>query len=130
MIGSASTHCSAALPRWLGRGAVGLMAGATLALAACATAPKEQLAVARAEVDRAAATSAEAPVELASARAKLERANLAMANKDYRQARELADEAAADAGLAEARARSARSQRALNEVNESIRQLRAQLDSQ
>ncbi len=132
MFGSTSTHNSTALPRWMGRGAVGVMAGATLALAACATAPapKEQLAVAQHAVDQAAATSAEAPQELASAREKLERANLAMANKDYRQARELADEAAADAGLAEARARSTRSERALNELNESIRALRAQLDSQ
>lgn len=123
-----SSHCAASLPRWLGRGAVGLVAGGTLALAACATAPKDQMAVAHRAVDQAAATSAESPAELASARQTLERADLAMANKDYRQARELAAQAESEAGLAEADARSARSDRALKELNESIRQLRAQLD--
>lgn len=130
MSATTSSRDPTSLPRWLGRSAVGVVAGATLALAACATAPKEQLAVAHHAVDQAAATSAEAPLELASAREKLERANLAMAHKDYRQARELAAEAEADAGLAEARARSTRSERALDELNQSIRALRAQLDTQ
>ena len=51
-----------------------------------------------------------------------------MARKDYVQARQLADEAAADAALAQATARTARSSRALTEVRESIRQLQAQLN--
>jgi hypothetical protein len=103
---------------------------ATLSLlAACSTTPppKEQMAVSRASVERASGpAAAEAPLELAAARDKLERANVAMANKDYDQARRLAQEADAEAALAEAKARSTRSERALVEVRESIRQLREQ----
>jgi hypothetical protein len=65
---------------------------------------------------------------LATARDKLTRANQAMARKDYVAARQLADEAAADAALAQATARSARSSRALAEVRQSIQQLQAQLN--
>ncbi len=107
-----------------------LLAAATVALlAACASTPppREQLAVGRAAVDRASGpAAAEAPVELAAARDKMERANLAMANKDYPLARQLAEQAEADATLAEAQSRTARSDRALTEVRESIRMLREQ----
>jgi len=111
-----------------GRGA--LCMAAALALAACASpdAPKEQMAVANSAVDQATANAAEAPAELATARDKLTRANQAMARKDYVAARQLADEAAADAALAQATARSARSSRALTEVRQSIQQLQAQLN--
>jgi len=104
---------------------------AATALAGCATssdAPKEQMAVANSAVDQATGNAAEAPAELATARDKLARANAAMARQDYVAARHLADEAAADAALAQATARSSRSSRALAEVNESIRQLQAQLN--
>lgn len=101
-----------------------------LALAACASPPppKEQLAIANSAVDQASSNAADAPAELASARDKLSRANAAMAAKDYVGARQLADQAAADAALAQAKARSARSDRALSELTESIRQLQAQLN--
>ena len=111
--------------------AVFLAAFAAAALSACAThgdPPKEQIAVANSAVDQATGNAAEAPAELSTARDKLARANAAMARKDYVQARQLADEAAADSALAQATARSARSGRALAEVNESIRQLQAQLN--
>lgn len=100
-------------------------------LGACAGAPepREQMAVSRAAVERASGpAAAEAPVELAAARDKLQRANLAMVQKDYTQARQLAEQAEADAALAEARARVTRSDQALTEVRESIRQLRAELN--
>ena len=111
--------------------AVLLAVFAAAALSACATqgdAPKEQMAVANSAVDSAAGNAAEAPAELSSARDKLNRANAAMARKDYVQARHLADEAAADAALAQATARTARSSRALAEVRESIQQLQTQLN--
>ena len=104
---------------------------AAAALSACSTtgdAPKEQMAVANASVEQATGNSADAPVELAAARDKLTRANQAMARKDYVLARQLAEEAAADAALAQATARSARSGRALSEVRESIQQLQSQLN--
>ena len=113
-----------------GRG-VALAVLAAAALAACATtgdAPKEQMAVANSAVDQASGNAAEAPAELSTARDKLTRANAAMARKDYVAARQLADEAAADAALAQATARNARSSRALAEVRQSIQQLQTQLN--
>ena len=99
-------------------------------LGACASTqpPNEQLAVGKAAVERANGTAAaEAPVELAAARDKLTRANLAYANKDYALASDLAEQAEADATLAEAQARSMRSSRALTEVHEGLRQLREEM---
>jgi hypothetical protein len=102
-------------------------------LSACATAPppQEQLAVGRAAVERASGpAAAEAPMELAAAREKIGRANVAMANKDYVLARQLAEQADADAALAEAQSRSVRSGRALSEVRASIEQLRTEMNKQ
>ncbi len=98
-------------------------------LTACAsTPPHETLAVGRAAVERAnGPAAAEAPVELASARDKINRANVAFANKDYALARQLAEQAESDATLAEAQARSVRSDKALTEVREGIRQLRDEM---
>ncbi|MBW8760742.1 MAG: DUF4398 domain-containing protein [Burkholderiales bacterium] len=110
------------------RGAIAALAA--LALAACASPPppKEQMAVANSAVGQASGSSADAPAELTAAKDKLTRANQAMANKDYVLARQLAEQASADAALAQASARSARSNRALTEVRESIQQLQAQLN--
>jgi len=107
-----------------------LVTCAALALAACASTPepKEQMAVANSSVEQATGNAAEAPAELSTARDKLARANVAIAKKDFVMARQLADEAAADAALAQATARSARSERALTEVRESIKQLQVQLN--
>ncbi len=108
-----------------------IAAALALSLAACASVepPREQLAVSRAAVERASGpAAAEAPLELAAGRDKLERANVAMINKDYTQARQLAEQAEADAALAEARARATRSDRALGELRASIRALREELD--
>ena len=94
-------------------------------LAACAgNPPTAELAVGRAAVERATGPAADAPIEMAAARDKLARATTGYANKDYALARQLADEADADATLAEAQARSARSTRALAEVRDGIRMLR------
>ena len=101
---------------------------ALLALAACSSPqpPAAEVAVGRASVERATAAAPEAPMEISSARDKIARANVAMANKDYATARRLAEEADADARLAEAKARASRSETALAEVREGIRQLREQ----
>ena len=104
---------------------------AILTLAGCASSgdlPREQMAVARSAVDRAAGPAgADAPVEVSQARDKLERANAAVARKDYDEARRLAEQAEADANLAEAKSHSVRSDRALGEVREGIRQLREEI---
>jgi hypothetical protein len=108
-----------------------LAAASTLALlGACASTPPpmEELAVGKAAVEKASGpAAAEAPAELAAARDKINRANIAYANKDYRYARQLAEQAEADATLAEAQARSVRANTALTEVRESIRQLREEM---
>jgi hypothetical protein len=105
-------------------------ASALALLGACASTPPpmEQLAVGKAAVEKASGpAAAEAPVELAAARDKINRANVAYANKDYTLARQLAEQAEADASLAEAQARAVRSSTALTEVRESIRQLREEM---
>jgi 3-hydroxyisobutyrate dehydrogenase-like beta-hydroxyacid dehydrogenase len=105
-------------------------ASALALLGACASTPPpiEQLAVGKAAVEKASGpAAAEAPAELAAARDKINRANIAYANKDYQYARQLAEQAEADASLAEAQARSVRASTALGEVRESIRQLREEM---
>ncbi len=106
-----------------------LALAATLAACSSVPPPREQMAVGRAAVERASGPAAnEAPVELAAARDKIARANRAMAEQDYATARRLAEEAEADATLAEATARAKRSEKALNELRESIRVLRTELN--
>ncbi|WP_310384985.1 DUF4398 domain-containing protein [Roseateles sp.] len=106
-----------------------LSAVLVLLLAACAgTPPTAQMAVSKAAVERADASAAvDAPVEMAAARQKLAAANAAFANKDFELARRLAEQAEADAALAEGQARSVRSAKALAEVREGIRQLRDEM---
>lgn len=107
-----------------------LAVAAIAVMSACAStpAPTEQMAVARASVERATGpAAAEAPLEMAAARDKLNRANAAMAAKDYALAKRLAEEAEADATLAEARSRSLRSAKALTEVRDGIRMLREEI---
>ena len=104
------------------------LAGMVLLSACAGTPPNEELAVARAAVERATGpAAAEAPVEMAAARDKITRANAAFAGKDYTLARQLAAEAEADATLAEAQSRSVRSTRALTEVRDSARMLREEM---
>lgn len=109
----------------------GAMAGAALALmlGACASTPPpmSELAVGAAAVERAAGAAADAPMSVTVARDKLARANVAYANKDYPLARQLAEQAEADAVLAEAEARSIRSDKALREVRAGLRQLRDEM---
>lgn len=100
-------------------------------LSACASTPPPvaQMAVGQAALERAnGSAAAEAPVELAAARDKMARANAAFANKDYLLARQLAEQAEADANYAESWARSVRSNRALSEVRDGLKQLRKGLD--
>ena len=107
-----------------------LVASAACLTSACSSVPppREQMAVSKSAVERASGPAgSEAPVELARARDKLERANLAMGSRDYDEARRLAEQAEADANLAEARARSVRAAQALQEVRESIRMLREEM---
>ena len=110
-----------------------LLAGALLFLAGCASpppAPTAQLAVSKATVDQAISAGAPefAPAELSSARDKLDRANLAMATKDYAQARILAEQAQVDAQLAVTKTRSAKAEKSAAALREDNRVLREEVN--
>lgn len=88
------------------------------------------VAVSRAAVDSAASAGAAelAPDEMRAAREKMIRANQALKDRDYKLARELADQAQADAKLAQSKANSVKATTAANEINENIRVMREELD--
>ena len=104
--------------------------GAAIALSAagCATTPipNEQLAVAKASVQSAEQAGAPelAPVEMAAARDKLARAEKAAADRNAQPATELAEQANADAQLAEATAQEQHSRKAAMELDPSLQALR------
>lgn len=88
------------------------------------------VAVSRAAVDNAAGAGATelAPDEMASARDKMARANKALADHDYRLAKDLADQAQADAKLAQSKANSAKATEQADALNENVRVLREELN--
>ncbi|HEY2780903.1 MAG TPA: DUF4398 domain-containing protein [Steroidobacteraceae bacterium] len=106
----------------------GVCAAMALTAAGCVTTPppNEQLAVAKASVQRAEQAGAPelAPVEMAAARDKLARAESAAANHDARPATQLAEQANADAQLAEATAQEKRSRKAAMEADANLQALR------
>ena len=102
-------------------------------LAGCAgkaPAPDNQVSLATQSIAQAQSSGAVefAPVELNSARDKLSRAKLAMGKEENIKARRLAEEAMVDANLAEAKARSAKSQKIVDELKESIRVLQQEMN--
>ncbi len=104
----------------------------SLLLAACAArppAPTESLALARAAITSAedAGAREQAPMEFREAQQKLERAEQANTREDYYEARRLAEQAQIDARYAAFRARSARSEKAIDELENSIADLRAEV---
>jgi hypothetical protein len=108
-----------------------LGAGITLSIAACAGDPAPDAEMARAELavsqadDANAATHAPGPYALAQD--KFERAREAVADGDNVEARRLAEQAAADAELAEAQARSEVARQNAAELRENIGTLQEKL---
>ena len=104
--------------------------GAAIALSAagCATTPipNEKIAVAKASVQSAEQAGAPelAPVEMAAARDKLARAEKAAADHDAQPATQLAEQANADAQLAEATAQEKHSRKAAMELDASLQALK------
>lgn len=113
-----------------GRPGAATLCASLLLFAGCATTSEPIAAIASAQTAiNAASTDGAAEVssaELTEARGKLERAKR-LAADDRLAAHRLAEEAQADAELARARAMQQRSQRALNEVNTGLQQLRDEL---
>lgn len=111
----------------------GLVTLLMIVLAGCAVrvpAPEKQVTLATQSIVQAENSGAAefAPVELKSARDKLNQAKLAMGKQENIVAKRLADEAMVDANLAEAKARSAKSQKVVEELKESIRILQQEMN--
>ena len=103
-----------------------------LLLAACANTPNPnaQIAVSRAALDDARSADATefAPLQMKSAVEKMDYAERALRAKEPELARRLAEQAEVDARLAAAMARSAKSQRAADALQEDIRVLRQEIE--
>jgi len=111
------------------------LAGAALilALSACAsekTPATAEVAVSKNAVENAVSAGAAdlAPAEINLARDKMMRANAALANKDYALARDLANQAQADAKLAQSKANSAKATAAAAALDADLRVLRDEVD--
>jgi hypothetical protein len=107
--------------------AAGLLAA--LLLAACAAVevlPAAEIAAAQAAITQADSAGAQraAPVELLAAREKLEKADAAVREERFGDARRLAEAAEADAMLADRKARAAKAQSAAQELVRSNELLR------
>lgn len=115
--------------KWL-VAACGVVVVLSVACSSLKTPATASVAVSAAAVENATtAGGAEfAPIEMNAAREKMARANAAMANKDYRLARDLANQAQADAKLAQGKANSAKAQTAADALQDDIRVLREELD--
>jgi len=92
--------------------------------------PTEQIAVAKSALASAASAggSEYASVEMSAAQEKLDRAHQAIKKEDYENARWLAEQAQADARLAEKKAQSAKAQKAANVIQDDIRVLREEIN--
>ncbi len=105
---------------------------AAVVIGGCASVapPTEQMAVSKSAIANAvsAGGSEYAPVEMRTAQEKMDRAQRAMAKEDYENARSLAEEAQADARLAEKKAESAKAQKAAIVLQDDIRVLREEIN--
>lgn len=116
--------------RW--NSALGAIGCAVALVAGCASVPPptEQMAVSKSAIANAvsAGGSEYASVEMRSAQDKMDRANRAMGKEDYEDARRLAEEAQADARLAEKKAQSAKAEKAASVTQDDIRVLRDEMN--
>jgi hypothetical protein len=115
---------STAVQRWI---AGSLLYGA-VGVSACATAQPPVASLSRAElaVRQASASNASqyAPMEVQSAREKLDEARAALGVREYERARRLAEQALADARVAEARAEAESSRQTARDLRLTIEALR------
>jgi hypothetical protein len=112
--------------------AAAAMVAAGVFLSGCATTsppPTSQMAEAITSLKQAEDVGAAeyAGIEYRRAQTKLDEAQAALAKKRHKEARRLAEQASVDAELAAAKARSAKTQQAVNELRESIRTLQAEI---
>jgi hypothetical protein len=112
---------------------LGAIAGVVLVMAGCASAvppPTAQMAVSKTAIANAVSAGGNeyASLEMTRALDKMDRANRAMGQEDYETARRLAEEAQADARLAEKLAQSAKAQKAASAIQEDSRVLREEIN--
>jgi len=103
------------------------MALGGLLLTACAgNPPTEQFAVTESAVRSAVSAGGPeyAAVEMRAAQEKWKEAELAMQKENYEQARKLAEQAEWDARVAERKAEAAKAQKAVEDAQQGIRELR------
>ena len=102
------------------------------ALVGCASVPPptEQMAVSKSAIANAVSSGGAeyAPVEMRSAQDKMDRAGRAMQKEEFQEARTLAEEAQADARLAEKKAESAKAQKAASVTQDDTRVLREEMN--
>jgi Domain of unknown function (DUF4398) len=112
--------------------AAGAISCVAIFMAGCASIPPptEQMAVSKSAIANAisAGGSEYAPVEIKTAQEKMDRANRAMQKEEFEDARRLAEEAQADARLAEKKAQSAKAQKAASVTQDDIRVLREEMN--
>jgi hypothetical protein len=112
---------------------IGIIMLVAMFMGGCAgTPPTEQMAIAKDAVNTAVSVGGNefAPVQLRSAMDKMDAAEKAMAEEEYEQARQLAEQAQVDAQLAATAARAAKAQKAAHELEESNRTLQQEVERQ
>ncbi len=107
---------------------LGLLAlGSAVLLAGCAgNPPSEQMAVTESAVDAAVSNGGPefAPVETKNAQDKLAQARIALNDKEYDQARNLAQQAEWDARVAERKSQAVKAQNAVKDAQQGVMELR------
>ncbi|MCK9635398.1 MAG: DUF4398 domain-containing protein [Methylobacter tundripaludum] len=111
---------------------IGVSAAVAIFIAGCASipAPTEQMAVSKVAVSNATSAGGNefTPQALKSAMEKMDAAERAMTEQDYLRARQLAEQAQVDAQLAAVTARSAKAQKAAQELQEGNRVLQQEIE--
>jgi outer membrane murein-binding lipoprotein Lpp len=104
-----------------------LALGSTLVLAGCAgNPPTEQYAVTQSAVNSAVSAGGTefAAVEMKAAQDKFKQAEIAMHDKNYDEAKRLAEQAEWDARVAERKAQAAKAQKAVQDARQGVEDLR------
>jgi hypothetical protein len=119
--------CTSSVQGWSKALLLAISIGSALSLAGCAgNPPTAQMALATSAVKGAEAAGAHefATLELKTARDKMRQAEQASFEKDFDEARLLAEQAEWDARLAERKARAAKAERAVMDAEKGVEELR------
>lgn len=111
---------------------IGASVAVAIIIAGCSSIqpPTEQMAASKAAITNAASAGGNefAPLPLQSAMEKMDAAEKAMGEEDYKLALQLSEQAQVDANLALATARSAKAQKAASALQEDNRVLRKEIE--